>query len=75
MASANRAPLAPPDLPLHVGFITPPFKDNKIPIMDHLHVHAYLGTADLAGWWRGIAYGPLAWYSVQDLIAEIRYVF
>jgi len=72
MASANKAPLAPPDLPLHVGFITPPFKDNKIPIKDHLHAHAYLGTTDLAGWWRGSAYGYLAWYSVQDLIAEIR---
>ncbi len=27
------------------------------------------------GWWRGIAYGPLAWYPVDDLIAEIRFVF
>jgi len=72
MASANKAPLAPADLPLHVGFITPPFKDNKIPIKDHLHAHAYLGTTDLAGWWRGTAYGYLAWYSVHDLIAEIR---
>jgi hypothetical protein len=26
------------------------------------------------GWWRGIAYGPLAWYSIEDLIAEIRSV-
>jgi len=24
------------------------------------------------GWWRGIAYGPLAWYAIDDLIAEIR---
>jgi hypothetical protein len=59
---------------MHVGFITPPFRDSKIPITDHLHAHAYLGTPDLAGWWRGTAYGSLAWYSVQDLIAEIRCV-
>lgn len=26
------------------------------------------------GWWRGIAYGPLAWYPIDDLIAEIRLV-
>jgi hypothetical protein len=24
------------------------------------------------GWWRGVAYGPLAWYAIDDLIAEIR---
>ncbi|KAF5377626.1 hypothetical protein D9615_005154 [Tricholomella constricta] len=55
-----------------IGFITPPFKDNKIPVTDHLHAHAYITPADLMGWWRGIAYGPLAWYSIDDLIAEIR---
>ncbi|KAG6832247.1 hypothetical protein H0H92_004212 [Tricholoma furcatifolium] len=56
----------------HIGFITPPFKDNKIPVTDHLHCHAYVGPPDLMGWWRGIAYGPLAWYPIDDLIAEIR---
>lgn len=56
-----------------IGFITPPFKDNKIPVTDHLHAHAYISPADLMGWWRGVAYGPLAWYSIDDLIAEIRY--
>lgn len=55
-----------------IGFITPPFKDNKIPITDHLHAHAYLAPADLLSWWRGVAYGPLAWYAIDDLIAEIR---
>lgn len=30
--------------------------------------------ADLMGWWRGIGYGPLAWYAIDDLIAEIRFV-
>ncbi|TFK41338.1 hypothetical protein BDQ12DRAFT_733637 [Crucibulum laeve] len=69
----------PPSAPLHnpnnqfrIGFITPPFKDNKIPVTDHLHAHAFIGPADLLGWWRGIAYGPLAWYAIDDLIAEIR---
>ncbi|KAK7058303.1 hypothetical protein VNI00_001934 [Paramarasmius palmivorus] len=56
----------------HVGFITPPFKDNRIPVTDHLHCHAYVGPADLMGWWRGIAYSSVAWYSIDDLIAEIR---
>ncbi|KIY51374.1 hypothetical protein FISHEDRAFT_71002 [Fistulina hepatica ATCC 64428] len=55
-----------------IGFITPPFKDNKIPVMDHLHAHAYIAPADLMGWWRGIAFGPIAWYAIDDLIAEIR---
>ncbi|OAX44874.1 hypothetical protein K503DRAFT_728631 [Rhizopogon vinicolor AM-OR11-026] len=55
-----------------IGFITPPFKDNKIPITDHLHAHAYLAPADQLGWWRSVAYGPLAWYAIDDLIAEIR---
>ncbi|KAF8350215.1 hypothetical protein F5887DRAFT_420584 [Amanita rubescens] len=55
-----------------IGFITPPFKDNRIPVTDHLHAHAYISPADLMGWWRGVAYGPLAWYAVDDLIAEIR---
>lgn len=26
------------------------------------------------GWWRGVAYSPVAWYNIDDLIAEIRYV-
>ncbi|KAF8832610.1 hypothetical protein HHX47_DHR1001785 [Lentinula edodes] len=55
-----------------VGFITPPFKDNKIPVTDHLHAHAYIEPSDLMGWWRGLAYGSLAWYAIDDLIAEIR---
>lgn len=71
----NSAPSAPPqyaESQFRIGFITPPFKDNKIPITDHLHAHAYLAPADLLGWWRGVAYGPLAWYAIDDLIAEIR---
>lgn len=55
-----------------IGFITPPFKDNKIPITDHLHAHAFIGNPDLAGWWRGFAYSPISWYAIDDLIAEIR---
>lgn len=57
-----------------IGFITPPFRDSKIPVTDHLHAHAYIAPADLMGWWRGIAYGPLAWYAIDDLTAEIRFV-
>ncbi len=61
------------DSRFHIGFIAPPFKDNKIPVTDHLHLHAYIEKIDLAGWWRSVAYGPLAWYAIDDLIAEIRY--
>lgn len=67
-----------PSLPssdsFNIGFITPPFKDNKIPITDHLHAHAYIGQPDLAGWWRRIAYSYAGWYAIEDLIAEIRSV-
>ncbi|KAI0815309.1 hypothetical protein BC629DRAFT_1588966 [Irpex lacteus] len=55
-----------------IGFITPPFRDSKIPVTDHLHAHAYILPADLMGWWRGVGYSNLAWYDVDDLIAEIR---
>ncbi|KAI0651591.1 hypothetical protein C8Q79DRAFT_45751 [Trametes meyenii] len=55
-----------------VGFITPPFKDIKIPVTDHLHAHAYVLPADRMGWWRSVAYSSIAWYEVDDLIAEIR---
>ncbi|QRV86182.1 Translin [Ceratobasidium sp. AG-Ba] len=71
-------PNASPNLPLtgdlafHVGFITPPFRDSKIPVTDHLHAHAYVGTLDRAGWWRAMAYSSVGWYSIEDLIAEIR---
>jgi hypothetical protein len=73
-------PNTSPSLPLtanpafHVGFITPPFRDSKIPVTDHLHVHAYVGTLDRAGWWRAIAYSSAGWYSIEDLVAEIRCV-
>lgn len=57
-----------------IGFITPPFRDNKIPVTNHLHAHAYVLPTDLMGWWRGVAYSGIAWYAIDDLIAEIRYV-
>jgi len=57
-----------------IGFITPPFRDTKIPVTDHLHAHAYVEPADLMGWWRSVAYSPVAWYAIDDLIAEIRQV-
>ncbi|KAI8995375.1 hypothetical protein BD414DRAFT_479352 [Trametes punicea] len=56
-----------------VGFITPPFRDSKVPVTDHLHAHAYVLPADRLGWWRGVAYSSIAWYDINDLIAEIRY--
>ncbi|KAJ7357012.1 hypothetical protein DFH08DRAFT_850753 [Mycena albidolilacea] len=61
-----------PNPNFRIGFITPPFWDGKIPVTDHLHAHAYIAPADLTGWFRGIAYGPAAWYAIDDLIAEIR---
>lgn len=66
------APLAPDYSLFKIGFISYPFKDSKIPVTDHLHAHCYVDQPDLAGWWRKMAYGPLAWYSIEDLIAEIR---
>lgn len=65
----------PPDnnTAFRIGFITPPFRDNKIPVTDHLHAHAYILPGDLLGWWRGVGYSGLAWYDIDDLIAEIRY--
>jgi hypothetical protein len=55
-----------------IGFITPPFRDARIPVTDHLHAHAYITPANQLGWFRGIAYSSLAWYDIDDLIAEIR---
>ncbi|KAG6869173.1 hypothetical protein C0993_012272 [Termitomyces sp. T159_Od127] len=49
-----------------------PVSDNKIPVTDHLHCHAYIAPPDRMGWWRRIAYSSLAWYPIDDLIAEIR---
>jgi hypothetical protein len=72
-STSTNSPLQHGDSEFRIGFITPPFKDNKIPVTDHLHAHAYIAPADLMGWWRGIAYSPVAWYAIDDLIAEIRY--
>ncbi|KAH9065953.1 hypothetical protein EDB87DRAFT_1741972 [Lactarius vividus] len=55
-----------------IGFITPPFRDSRIPVTDHLHAHAFISPADRLGWFRGIAYSAVAWYDIDDLIAEIR---
>ncbi|KAJ6519479.1 hypothetical protein C8R45DRAFT_951652 [Mycena sanguinolenta] len=71
-STTTASPLYRPNPNFRIGFITPPFWDGKIPVTDHLHAHAYIAPADLAGWFRGVAYGPVAWYAVDDLIAEIR---
>ncbi|KAI1782094.1 hypothetical protein LXA43DRAFT_1151165 [Ganoderma leucocontextum] len=59
---------SPPHLP-RPGFIAPLFRDNKIPVMDHLHVHGYVLSADLMGWWHVDGYSAVAWYDIDDLIA------
>ncbi|KZT61363.1 hypothetical protein CALCODRAFT_447664 [Calocera cornea HHB12733] len=63
-----------PEPEVQVGFITPPLWDPKLPVRDHLHAHAYLGSADRVGWlgMRALAHSAVGWYSVDDLIAEIR---
>jgi len=71
-AFTTSTPLQAGDQQFRIGFITPPFRDNKIPVTDHLHAHAFIAPADLMGWWRGVAYSPLSWYAIEDLIAEIR---
>ncbi|KZP00815.1 hypothetical protein CALVIDRAFT_594990 [Calocera viscosa TUFC12733] len=68
------SPAPAPEEQYSIGFLTPPLYDPRLPVRDHLHLHAYLGRADKAGWWglRALAYGPVGWYGVEDLIAEIR---
>jgi len=69
--SSHTQPRArPPNF--RIGFITPPFRDSRIPVTDHLHAHAFIAPADRLGWFRGVAYSALAWYDIDDLIAEIR---
>ncbi|KAJ7102259.1 hypothetical protein B0H15DRAFT_813852 [Mycena belliarum] len=67
---SGSAPLRP-NAQFQIGFTTL-LTDSKIPVSDHLHAHAYIAPADLMGWWRSKAYGPLSWYAIDDLIAEIR---
>ncbi|KAI9511803.1 hypothetical protein F5148DRAFT_1168910 [Russula earlei] len=55
-----------------IGFITPPFRDPRIPVTDHLHAHAFITPTDQLGWFRGLSYSSLAWYDIDDLMAEIR---
>ncbi|KAJ7597612.1 hypothetical protein C8J56DRAFT_851915 [Mycena floridula] len=71
LATSSSVPLTS-NPQFRIGFITPPFRDTKIPVTDHLHAHAYIEPADLLGWWRGVGYSSVAFYSIDDLIAEIR---
>ncbi|KAJ7785977.1 hypothetical protein B0H16DRAFT_1488777 [Mycena metata] len=71
MASTS-APLNNATAQFRIGFITPPLWDPKIPVTDHLHAHAYIGPGDLMGWYRKMVFGPVSWYAIDDLIAEIR---
>jgi len=64
----------PPQYPFHIGFITPPLKDPKLPIGDHLHAHAFIGDMDQVKWYevpRKVAF-TMGWWAIDDLIAEIR---
>ncbi|KAI0274847.1 hypothetical protein BC834DRAFT_965322 [Gloeopeniophorella convolvens] len=70
--AAQSAPLRARPSSFRIGFITPPFRDSRIPVTDHLHAHAYISPADRLGWFRGIGYSPIAWYDIDDLVAEIR---
>ncbi|KAI0076265.1 hypothetical protein K474DRAFT_1663248 [Panus rudis PR-1116 ss-1] len=72
LPSQSSSQSAVPSDHFRIGFITPPFKDSKIPVTDHLHAHAYILPADLMGWWRSVGYSSIAWYDIDDLIAEIR---
>ncbi|KAF8559330.1 hypothetical protein OG21DRAFT_1480694 [Imleria badia] len=33
----------------HISFITPPLRDNKIPVSDHLYAYAYIPPVDRLG--------------------------
>ena len=70
MSLAGHADVRPSNF--SIGFITPPFRDPRIPVTDHLHAHAFINPADQLGWFRRVAYSSLAWYDIDDLIAEIR---
>ncbi|ORY34079.1 hypothetical protein BCR39DRAFT_518376 [Naematelia encephala] len=64
------------DSDLRVGFVGPISKDPQSPYA-HLHAHATLGPYDakLPGatfWRRNVVLGPMNWWSVEDLRAEIR---
>jgi hypothetical protein len=73
--SLNPSGLPSPQAAFHIGFITPPLKDPKIPIGDHLHAHAFIGEMDKIKWYevpRKVAFN-MGWWDITDLIAEIRY--
>ncbi|KAH9982677.1 hypothetical protein BGW80DRAFT_1453511 [Lactifluus volemus] len=66
-------PLSTPTSPTPLtSALEPPCAHTQIPVTDHLHAHAFIAPADQLGWFRGIAYSALAWYDIDDLIAEIR---
>lgn len=66
------SPESDPANKFNIGFIVSPFSDPKIPVSDHVHLHAYIGNMDLAGWWRKLNYSGMGWWAIDDLIAEIR---
>ncbi|WWC94100.1 hypothetical protein V866_000938 [Kwoniella sp. B9012] len=64
------------DNDVRVGFVGNVMKDPQIP-HSHLHAHAMVGPIDtsLPGatfWRRNVVFGPMNWWSIEDLRAEIR---
>ncbi|WWD17357.1 hypothetical protein CI109_101798 [Kwoniella shandongensis] len=64
------------DEDVRVGFVGTVVRDPQSPHA-HLHAHALLGPIDtsLPGasfWRRNVVFGGVNWWSVEDLIAEIR---
>ncbi|KAL7410176.1 hypothetical protein BDY24DRAFT_444338 [Mrakia frigida] len=80
-SSSSSSTTFPPSSPLpgrsqlqeRIGFVTSPFKDPLNPGHPNLTLHAILGPLDKASYYtRGFPFGPLGFYSLEDLIAEIR---
>ncbi|EJU01029.1 hypothetical protein DACRYDRAFT_22843 [Dacryopinax primogenitus] len=70
--ASSPQPSPSPAEQIHIGLISPPCTDSILPGF-HLHLHAYIGCADRLPWvsLRTLAFGPLGWYPLEDLIGEI----
>ncbi|CED84963.1 hypothetical protein [Phaffia rhodozyma] len=56
-----------------IGFVVGPFKDPLNASLPYLTLHAFLGPLDLASFYiKNFPFGPLGFYKLEDLIAEIR---
>lgn len=69
----HEGPLATRKLDRTIGIVTGPIKDPKFPSSRRLQIHALLGPMDAASMWRRkVVYGWLNFYSLEDLVAEMR---